>query len=305
MTFEEVTKAWFDNKRMYVKESTASAYYTQMKNRLLPTFGNREMDSLIGDDLQSYVFEMSKRLSLKSIQDVVIIFKMVYNFWVVEFGGIQKSMKIRMPKSEKRKILEVYTEAEQKKIISCAIESPSFEKIGFLLTITLGLRIGEVCALKWSDIDFSQQIIHINSTLERIYDSDTGKSKIIFSSPKTPSSFRTVPIPKQLVGLLKIFGKTCKDEYFVTTGKKRFCEPRTYRNYYRNFILKEVGLCHCLKFHGLRHSFATRMVSKGTDVKTLSTILGHSDVSTTMNLYVHPSMEDRAEAINKAFKKMF
>ena len=117
----------------------------------------------------------------------------------------------------------------------------------------------------------------------------TPEIKVIESTPKTIESRRDIPIGRDLLGILKKFKARDTNSFYVTTGDEKFCEPRVYRNYYRHLVLNEVGLDRCIKFHGLRHSFATRMIASKADMKTTSRILGHSDVSTTMNLYVHPS----------------
>lgn len=147
--------------------------------------------------------------------------------------------------------------------------------------------------------------IHVTHTIERIMDIDTRKTKVIESTPKTIESRRDIPIGRDLLGILKKFKACYNDSFYVTTGDEKFCEPRVYRNYYRHLVLNEVGLDRCIKFHGLRHSFATRMIASKADMKTTSRILGHSDVSTTMNLYVHPSMDDKLDAINKSMKNLF
>ena len=167
------------------------------------------------------------------------------------------------------------------------------------------MRIGEICGLRWENIDVDNKCIHVTHTIERIMDIDTRKTKVIESTPKTIESRRDIPIGRDLLGILKKFKACYNDSFYVTTGDEKFCEPRVYRNYYRHLVLNEVGLDRCIKFHGLRHSFATRMIASKADMKTTSRILGHSDVSTTMNLYVHPSMDDKLDAINKSMKNLF
>lgn len=168
-----------------------------------------------------------------------------------------------------------------------------------------GMRIGEICGLRWENIDIGAKCIHVTHTIERILDIDTKKSKVIESTPKTIESRRDIPIGRDLLGILKKFKACYNDGFYVITGDEKFCEPRTYRNYYRHLVLNEVGLDRCIKFHGLRHSFATRMIASKADMKTTSRILGHSDVSTTINVYVHPSMDDKLDAVNKSMKNLF
>lgn len=193
----------------------------------------------------------------------------------------------------------------KKKIISYIVDYPKPKRLGILIGLCTGMRIGEICGLRWENIDIGNKCIHVTHTIERILDIDTKKSKVIESTPKTIESRRDIPIGRDLLGILKKFKACYNDGFYVITGDEKFCEPRTYRNYYRHLVLNEVGLDRCIKFHGLRHSFATRMIATRADMKTTSRILGHSDVSTTMNLYVHPSMDDKLDAVNKSMKNLF
>lgn len=99
--------------------------------------------------------------------------------------------------------------------------------------------------------------------------------------------------------------KRPNDDYYVCTCSDAPIEPRTFRNYYKAYILEKVKLDHCIKFHGLRHTFATTLIENKVDIKTTSSILGHSDVSTTLNIYVHPSDEAKRDAMNVGLKKIF
>ena len=160
------------------------------------------------------------------------------------------------------------------------------------MTIHTGLRIGELCALKWSDINFDTQLLHINKTMIRTYTKEDG-SKLNITPPKTRSSIRTIPLNKWIMQYAVLL-KGENDEYIIT-GKDKYIEPNKYRLYY-NKQLKELDLPH-RKFHSLRHTFATRCIECGCDYKSLSELLGHSNVSITMNLYVHPQMELKRKCV--------
>ena len=163
------------------------------------------------------------------------------------------------------------------------------------------MRIGEVCALQWKDIDLEERVIRVNKSIQRIYtEEDTmGKMKteLLISTPKTKSSQREIPIVQPLSTMMKDFAKICRPDYFVCSGTTTPIEPRTYRSYYMKKI-EEIGLPR-LKFHGLRHTFATQLIASKADVKTVSAILGHSDITTTLNTYVHPSRDDKRNALSK------
>lgn len=166
------------------------------------------------------------------------------------------------------------------------------------------VRIGEVCALTWDDIDTDNGIIHIRKTIQRIYINDNGtkKTELLIDTPKTATSMRDIPMIKDLYDLLKPLKKVVRNDYYVLTNDAMPTEPRTYRNYYKK-LLNTLNIPP-IKFHGLRHSFATRCIESKCDYKTVSVILGHSDISTTLNLYVHPNYDQKKKCIDKMFKSI-
>ena len=203
--------------------------------------------------------------------------------------------------NEVKKQVEAYNKDQVRKLVASLEETPSFKNLGLLITIYSGMRIGEVCALQWKDIDLEERVIRVNKSIQRIYtEEDTmGKMKteLLISTPKTKSSQREIPIVQPLFKMMKDFAKICRPDYFVCSGTTTPIEPRTYRSYYMKKI-EEIGLPR-LKFHGLRHTFATQLIASKADVKTVSAILGHSDITTTLNTYVHPSRDDKRNALSK------
>ena len=180
----------------------------------------------------------------------------------------------------------------------------TFPNLGILVCLSTGLRIGEVCALKWSDINMDTGLLHVNRTIERIYivDSDKPHTEIVINTPKTKNSLREIPLSKELVRIFKSLMKVVNKDYYVLTNNTKPTEPRTYRNYF-NKLLKQLDIPR-LKFHGLRHSFATRCIESHCDYKTVSVLLGHADISTTLNLYVHPNEEQKRNCIDKMMRYM-
>ena len=167
---------------------------------------------------------------------------------------------------------------------------------GILISAATGMRIGELCALKWSDFDFEKSTVTVSRTMQRIKNQDGSGTKIIVTFPKSRTSLREIPIPEFLKNTLAEI-KT-NDDNFVITGTSKFVEPRTMQYRFRN-ILKRFNLPQ-VNFHSLRHMFATKCVALGIDVKTLSEILGHSSVKITLDRYVHSSME-RKQSCMKLF----
>lgn len=158
--------------------------------------------------------------------------------------------------------------------------------------------------MKWSDVNVADGIITVSRTIERIYiiDGEKKHTELVINTPKTQNSCRAIPMSKELLAMIKPLKKVVNDDFYVLTNDEHPTEPRTYRNYY-NKLMTRLGIPK-LKYHGLRHSFATRCIEAGCDYKTVSVLLGHSNISTTLNLYVHPNMEQKKRCIAKVFKSL-
>lgn len=204
------------------------------------------------------------------------------------------SSRIIKPKTEIRSI-KILTPYEQKKLEQELIIDMDCTKLGILISLYAGLRIGEICALKWENIDLNNQVICIRSTIARVLD-DSKKSILIIDKPKTKSSTRDIPIASLLLPYLYEMNKKRSSD-FVVSDRSDFISPRTYEYRYHK-ILKKSGLPP-INYHALRHSFATRCIEVGVDVKSLSEMLGHSNVSITLNTYVHSSMDLKRSQIEK------
>jgi len=235
---------------------------------------------------------------------MLIVLKMVIRFGA-KHGWLQyQEWSIKFPTEQKKQELEVLSISHQKKLMQYVTDNFTFRNLGIYICLSTGMRIGEVCALKWSDIDLGTETIHVNRTIERIYiiEGDKRRTELVIGTPKTKNSMREIPISKELMKLVRPLKKLMNDDYFVITNEAKPTEPRTYRNYYKQ-LLKQLGIPD-LKFHGLRHSFATRCIESQCDYKTVSVILGHANISTTLNLYVHPNMEQKKKCINQMFKAL-
>lgn len=303
MKFEEYEKEWETRKSEFVKETTLSAYKLLINNHLLPNFGNIELSNINNQLVTQFAFDkLDKGLSKKTVQDIIIVLKMIIKD-AAKNGIIEMPMiEVRFPKKydKQKEEIEVFSINDYNKIINYCKENVTSYNLGILISALTGMRIGEVCALKWGDIDIKEGVIKINRTMQRTYNTDMKSTKIVESNPKTFSSSREIPIVKDLIDILRPLSKISKEDKYVIAIDKEIVEPRLLRNNYKK-LLKKLKIKD-LKFHGLRHSFATRLLEKGVDVKTVSSILGHSDVTITMNLYVHPTNENKKKAIMKAFR---
>ncbi|MCU7613915.1 site-specific integrase [Chryseobacterium sp. GMJ5] len=302
-TFAQIVEIWKKDKQLYVKKSSFSAYVLLLENHLLPKFA--EVNSIEEEEVQQFVFQkLEQGLSQKSIKDVLIVLKMVMKFGA-KYKWIQYTpFDIQYPTVRENQSIEVLTRTHQKKVMNYIQEHFTFRNLGVYICLCSGMRIGEICALTWEDIDTDNGIINIRKTIQRIYIIEDGKrrTELLLDTPKTKNSIREVPMSRDLLRMLKPFKKIVNPLFFVLTNDAKPTEPRTYRSYYKN-LMKQLEIPE-IKFHGLRHSFATRCIESKCDYKTVSVLLGHSNISTTLNLYVHPNLEQKKKAIDQMFKAL-
>ena len=302
-TIREIAVAWKEYKRPYVKQSTMAAYVLILENHIIPYFG--DSDSLHEKEVQAFVLQkLGSGLSTKSVKDILIVLKMVMKFGVKNEWMSYYEWDIKYPTSSVNKELEVLSVANHRTILNYIQTHFTFTGLGIYISLSTGLRIGEICALKWSDINVTDGTITVSRTIERIYiiEGEEKHTELVINSPKTKNSCREIPMSKELLAMVKPLKKVINDDFYVLTNDERPTEPRTYRNYY-NKLMSKLGIPK-LKYHCLRLSFATRCIEAGCDYKTVSVLLGHSNISTTLNLYVHPNMEQKKRCIAKVFKSL-
>jgi len=302
-TIAEIISAWKADKRQYVKKSTFSAYMLLTENHLLPVFGSK--CNIEEPEVQAFVFQKLKEgLSQKSVKDILIVLKMVLKFGAKNKWINYQAFDIKFPTQQQKQNIEVLSRTHQKNLMNYVQENFTFRNLGIYICLSAGIRIGEICALTWEDIDIENGIIHIRRTIQRIYMIDAGirKTELILDTPKTKNSIREIPVSRDLLKMLKHIKKIMNPAFFVLTNDAKPTEPRTYRSYYKKFM-RALDMPQ-LKFHGLRHSFATRCIESKCDYKTVSVILGHSNISTTLNLYVHPNLEQKKKCIDQMLKAL-
>ena len=304
MKVKDFIPAYKEFKLKTCKRSSVSAYMLTIKNIILPILGEYDLEAVSSKEAESLKQDCEdKGLSKKTIQDVIICLKNILKVANILEVAETKTISVLWGtgNNEVKKQVEAYNKDQVRKLVASLEETPSFKNLGLLITIYSGMRIGEVCALQWKDIDLEEKVIRVNKAIQRVYieEETTGKMKteLLISTPKTKSSQREIPIVPKLFKMMKDFAKICRPDYFVCSGTTTPIEPRTYRSYYMK-IIEEIGLPR-LKFHGLRHTFATQLIASKADVKTVSAILGHSDITTTLNTYVHPSRDDKRNALSK------
>ena len=299
----QIADLWKEEKRQFVKKSTFAAYSLIVETHLQPAFGN--LTAVTEKDVQDFVLQkLNGGLSQKTIKDMLIVLRMILKFGAKKNYCVYAPIDVIFPTDRERQELEVLSIANQKKIMRFVEENFTFRNLGIFICLSTGIRIGEICALTWDDIDTENGVIHIRKTIQRIYVKENGikKTELLIDTPKTATSMRDIPMIKDLYEILKPLKKVVNNDFFVLTNEATPTEPRTYRNYYKK-LLDKLGIPP-IKFHGLRHSFATRCIESKCDYKTVSVILGHSNISTTLNLYVHPNYEQKKKCIDKMFRKI-
>lgn len=310
MDFEQLCLEWLAAKEMKNKQSTLANYQFIITNHILPYFKYMDINSLQQDHINYFIREklqngrLDKKggLSPKTIHEIIQILKQIIHYG--EMKGYLSPVNYEIIKpSVQRKEIQVLTETEQIKLVKYikANIRKDIKGIGILLSLYAGLRLGEICALQWNDIQLDMGIIYITKTIQRIKNTDDKadtKTKIIIDIPKTQNSVRQIPIPDFLLKEIKRWSKNYLANSYVLTGNtEKYIEPRSYQNTFKRY-LKETGI-RDINFHALRHTFATRAIEQKVDLKSLSDILGHATINFTLERYVHPSFTQKKQNMEK------
>ena len=329
-TFNQATKDFLIKSKPRLKASTYARYNFVCEKHLLPYFGDIGLNKLDENLVNGFVQSKLKSggllnktpLSPKTVNDMMRL------FFQITTPHHKLDFEIEKPNQGNAEII-VFTETEYGKLKSYLSLGTDNIKLGIIVAMLTGIRLGELCSLKWSDIDLESGFIRITKTMQRIKviedvvkstkitpakatpTTSTGittqpiatadntkpkkKTKIIIDTPKSKASIRTIPIPEILINKLKALKS--HDDTYLLTNKRRYIEPRVYQRHFKSHL----QACNIKdnKFHTLRHTFATMAISRGMDIKTLSILLGHTDISFTMKKYVHPNMEHKRLQIEK------
>lgn len=293
--FEVVTEEWLKYKKNTVKKSTYYNYSYSVAKYLYPSFAGKNITKI--KNYNNFIEELSDTLSPKTVRDIVTKLKEIINFYEEEHNTKLNIKKMSLPKMNKKEI-QILSNKEKQKLEKYCIEQNSLKSLGILICLNTGLRIGEVCALRWENIDFESKKIHIEKTIERIYSKEENKTIVIIDTPKSITSVRTIPINSKLYNILKqIRGKSKKTDFVLTGSSEHYVEPRNYQYHFKEILKRNKVKKY--KFHTLRHTFATNCIEAGMDIKSLSEILGHADVSITLNIYVHSSDKAKRKYLEK------
>ena len=295
ITVGKIYREWLNAVVNRVKESSLANYKAKFEKHILPVFGNVPCADLSAGHINEFINKkLAEGLSASYVRDIFTVFKSLLRYAQEEYGFRLTLKNVILPKAEKKHIKRI-SDVEQKHLIAYLKANMSLSTFGVMLSLYMGLRIGEVCGIKWSDVDFRHKILHIRRTVQRIASqNDKQKTKIVITAPKSATSFREIAIPDFLMKYFRMFRN--ESAFFILSGTKKPIEPRTMQYRYKK-ILQSAGIDN-YNFHKLRHTFATNCAEKGFDTKTLAMILGHSTVNLTLNRYIHPDLTHERRLMN-------
>ena len=294
--FKVIAQEWLLAIQPQIKESTNIKYHNLLNSYILPSLGQQPIHTLSHEMIQSFCNSLlleggakGTGLSPKTVSDCLALIRSILQY-ALDKGNVPLCDAKAVMVKQKSKDMRVLNRYEQDQLCSYLYKHLNDRNVGILICLFTGLRIGEICALKWRDISMEEQTIYVHQTMQRIQikDGTDKKTKILISSPKSASSIRTIPLPDKLVQILRRYRKS-ENAYVLTGIDQKYVEPRTMQNHFQR-VIKSCSI-DAANYHSLRHTFATRCVELGFDIKSLSEILGHASVNITMNRYVHPSME--------------
>ena len=284
LTVREAAEEWLNAARLRVKESSYVNYANIVNKHILPILGGAYIASLTTSKINEFISskltsgKLSGKggLSAKSVRDIMTVYRSIERYVYTEYGIRETNFTMPKTYSQATDVLNV---KERKALETYLIENMNRTNMAILICLFTGLRIGEVCGLKWEDIDFGENTLFVKRTVQRV--SRNGKSTVITGTPKSRTSVRIVPVPN----------------LYIITNSIKPTEPRTMQNRFKA-VLKACQL-RDVNFHLLRHTYATVCIEKGFDPKALSELLGHADASITLNRYVHSSMEIKKNYVSR------
>ena len=294
---------WLASIKPQIKQSTFNKYNNLLASYIVPYLGDIDINNLAVDKLYECCNSLLQKggkkgsgLSAKTVSDALSLIRRI-----VRYAGSQgyntlctgKELSINQPSKE----ISVLTRSEQDILYQYLYNHQSERNIGILLCLFTGLRIGELCALEWADISLESGTIYVHQNIQRIQIKENRKKKteVVITTPKSQCSIRIIPIPDFIISILK--NADIEHQGYLLTGSKRYLEPRTMENHFHK-VLDEISIRH-VNFHTLRHTFATRCIEVGFDIKSLSEILGHANVNITLNRYVHPPFQLKKENMER------
>lgn len=299
--FSSYCDEWLIMNRTHVKESTYAKYCVNVENHIKPKLGDYAVQVLSSASVEQFSYELlfEEGLSAKTVKDILTMLKAILKYTVRQYPGKMQQIDVIYPKYAKKE-MRVLSREEEARFISYLTSDMNQCKFSVLLALFTGMRIGEVCALRWKNVLLQDKLIKVNATMQRLHDfskNSPSQTKIIISNPKSQTSARLIPMTDVVLSLFQKQGPKTGEAFVLTGECDHYIEPRTLQ-YWLGKYTKECGL-DGVHFHTLRHTFATRCVEVDFELKSLSEILGHSSPRITLERYVHTSMELKRENMKK------
>lgn len=304
--YSEVLDAWLQSTRINIKESTYARYSYLIDTHIRSQLGKYQISKISTQLIEGFIENLlccgrvdnNGGLSAKTVTDILTIVKSTIDY--ARYNNLVVSCNLsKLTIKKKDKEMRVLCQSEQDNLIRVLMADMDLYKFGVLLSLYTGIRIGELCALQWEDLSITNSTLKVRKTMQRIQETNIGassKTKIIITEPKSDCSIRDIPLPSFLVEIARQFRDHPK-AYILSGEQGKYIEPRTMQNRFKTYV-KESGISDA-NFHSLRHTFATRCVEVGFELKSLSEVLGHSNVNITLNRYVHSSFELKYSNMNK------
>ncbi len=296
--FSDVLSAWQAANRVRLKDASVSRYQNLIDTHILPELGSVRVNQLTASAINRFLISKLESgrtdgrgaLSANYVRSISLVIGSAIKFGASE-GICSPLLSPIIKPSLSKKELRILSSEDQTALETKLLENMQTDSLLIYITLYTGLRIGEACALRWEDIDLNTRLIYVRHTLSRswVWENGVKHSFLSIGPPKTNSSFRCIPICSKLYSIIEGFEYRKLHGYILSNDEQNFISPRTFEYRYKA-ILKLAGIRY-VNFHALRHTFATRCIERGVDVKSLSEILGHANVTTTLNTYVHSSME--------------
>lgn len=304
MELKELLQNWVDKyAKLTLKERSYNGYADIIRLHINPILGNYNIQDITPAILQDYVIEKLKTgnlithqpLASNTVCRIVSVLKQAFTLAInLDLISKNPTTTIKFSTTSEKEVLAL-TREEQKMVEEYCFKSNKNNYIGIIICLYTGIRLGELLALTWDDIDFNKKYLYIKKTSYMV--KINGKNTIVTNTPKTKKSNRLIPIPAKLIQLLAIYKSKSNSEYIIHTYKNTMVEMRSYQRTFES-ILNKCKIKH-YNFHCLRHTFATRALELGIDIKTLSEILGHTSVAITLNRYTHSLLEYKVQEMNK------
>jgi len=290
-----------------IRKTSYAAYRGYIGNHIAAAIGSEPLCSVTPQIIQSLIRTLTaKKLANRTIRSIMAMVRTALDF-AVEYEYIDKNpcRKMKLPKPKVNYEIKTFSLEEILKIESTALYSYDQRYFGVLISLYAGLRIGEICALRYADVDFANGRLTVCHSLKRVLNYEDGqkKSSVVEEDPKTANSKRTIPIPQKLCEMLKKRKETSNSDYVICMESGKYCEPRTFQFVYER-LLEEADVDY-RNHHCCRHTFVTRCLELGGDIKTISELVGHSGVSVTLSVYAHSQMETKERLMTKLNCQIF